>query len=81
MIGAISDIFSEQLVYCTKWPTIGETRVNAFGLGRPPGYPPGRPQAIPPKNFLFSGVAPANQTKERSVHERFTGGLRNKSSM
>ena len=30
---------------------------------------------------LFSGVAPANQTKERSVHELFTGAFRNKSSM
>ena len=27
-----------------------------------------------------SGVAPANQTKERSVHELFTGAFRNKSS-
>ena len=31
--------------------------------------------------FLVSGVAPANQTKERSVHELFTGAFRNKSSM
>ena len=29
----------------------------------------------------LSGVAPANQTKERSVHELFTGAFRNKSSM
>ena len=28
-----------------------------------------------------SGVAPANQTKERSVHELFAGAFRNKSSM
>ena len=28
-----------------------------------------------------SGVAPANQTEERSVHELFTGAFRNKSSM
>ena len=28
-----------------------------------------------------SGVTPANQTKERSVHEFFTGAFRNKSSM
>ena len=28
---------------------------------------------------FFSGVAPANQTKERSVHELFTGAFRNKS--
>ena len=28
-----------------------------------------------------SGVAPANQTKERSAHELFTGAFRNKSSM
>ena len=27
------------------------------------------------------GVAPANQTKERSVHELFAGAFRNKSSM
>ena len=30
---------------------------------------------------LQSGVAPANQTKERSVHELFAGAFRNKSSM
>ena len=30
---------------------------------------------------LNSGVAPANQTKERSVHELFAGAFRNKSSM
>ena len=24
---------------------------KAFGSGRPPGYPPGRPRDIPPKNF------------------------------
>ena len=29
----------------------------------------------------MSGVAPANQTKERSVHELFAGAFRNKSSM
>ena len=29
----------------------------------------------------LSGVAPANQTKERSVHELFAGAFRNKSSM
>ena len=29
----------------------------------------------------ISGVAPANQTKERSVHELFAGAFRNKSSM
>ena len=29
----------------------------------------------------FSGVAPANQTKERSVHKLFAGAFRNKSSM
>ena len=28
-----------------------------------------------------SGVAPANQTKERSVHELFAGAFRNKSSI
>ena len=33
------------------------------------------------KHKLFSGVAPANQTKERSVHELFAGGFQNKSSM
>ena len=33
------------------------------------------------KNFPQSGVAPANQTKERSVHELFAGAFRNKSSM
>ena len=31
--------------------------------------------------YSESGVAPANQTKERSVHELFTGAFRNKSSM
>ena len=30
---------------------------------------------------LFSGVAPANQTKERPVHELFPGAFRNKSSI
>ena len=30
---------------------------------------------------LLSGVAPANQTKKRSVHELFAGAFRNKSSM
>ena len=30
---------------------------------------------------ILSGVAPANQTKERSVHELFAGAFRNKSSM
>ena len=30
---------------------------------------------------LKSGVAPANQTKERSVHELFAGAFRNKSAM
>ena len=29
----------------------------------------------------FSGVAPANQTKDCSVHELFTGAFRNKSSI
>ena len=33
----------------------------------------------PPKGQ--SGVAPANQTKERSLHELFTGAFRNKNSM
>ena len=32
-------------------------------------------------NRALSGVAPANQTKERSVHELFTGAFRKKSSM
>ena len=31
--------------------------------------------------LLRSGVAPANQTKERSVHELFAGAFRNKSSI
>ena len=31
--------------------------------------------------LLLSGVTPANQTKERSVHELFAGAFRNKSSM
>ena len=31
--------------------------------------------------LLISGVAPANQTKERSVHELSAGAFRNKSSM
>ena len=30
------------------------------------------------KSISNSGVAPANQTKERSVHELFTGAFRNK---
>ena len=33
------------------------------------------------KGTKKSGVAPANQTKERSVHELFAGAFRNKSSM
>ena len=33
------------------------------------------------KSAPLSGVAPANQTKERSVHELFAGAFRNKSSM
>ena len=32
-------------------------------------------------HLLVSGVAPANQTKERSVHELFAGAFRSKSSM
>ena len=32
-------------------------------------------------NAPYSGVAPANQTKGRSVHELFAGAFRNKSSM
>ena len=32
-------------------------------------------------SWSYSGVAPANQTKERSVHEVFAGAFRNKSSM
>ena len=32
-------------------------------------------------DLLWSGVAPANQTKERSVHEFFAGAFRNKNSM
>ena len=31
--------------------------------------------------FQVSGVAPANQTKERPIHELFQGAFRNKSSM
>ena len=31
--------------------------------------------------YFVSGVAPANQTKERSVHELFAGAFRNKNSM
>ena len=27
--------------------------VKVFGSGRPPGYPPGRPRDVPPKNFVF----------------------------
>ena len=34
-----------------------------------------------PRLVAQSGVAPANQTKERSVHELFTEAFRNKSSM
>ena len=34
-----------------------------------------------PQIMLISGVAPANRTKERSVHELFAGAFRNKSSM
>ena len=30
---------------------------------------------------VLSGVAPANQTKERSVHELLSGAFRNKSSI
>ena len=30
---------------------------------------------------ILSGVAPANQTKERAVHELFPGAFRNKSSI
>ena len=33
------------------------------------------------KEIRASGVAPANQIKERSVHELFAGAFRNKSSM
>ena len=33
------------------------------------------------EGFLESGVAPANQTKKRSVHELFAGAFRNKISM
>ena len=35
----------------------------------------------PSFGLLHSGVAPTNQTKERSVHELFTGAFQNKSSM
>ena len=41
----------------------------------------GRQQGTMGQKILISGVAPANQTKERSVHELFAGAFRNKSSM
>ena len=34
-----------------------------------------------PLLYIESGVAPANQTKERSVHELFARACRNKNSM
>ena len=43
-----------------------------------------RKQKIRPRGLslqILSGVAPANQTKERSVHELFAGTFRNKSSI
>ena len=58
--------------------------VRAPGLGSAEG---GHPDLFRfssdlfPFALLVSGVAPANQTKERSVHELFAGAFRNKSSM
>ena len=50
-----------------------------------PDFPGGQPLSLgsltPSLDSQKSGVAPANQTKERSVHELFTGAFRNKSSM
>ena len=33
--------------------------VKVFGLGRPPGYPPGHSRDIPPKNFMFRRPFPS----------------------
>ena len=32
--------------------------MKVFGPGRSPGYPPGRPRDIPPKNFVFRPLPP-----------------------
>ena len=63
------------------------TRLVIFLFPSHPHPPPPR-QTLPgrptPENLIsvhFSGVAPANQTKERSVHELFAGAFRNKSSI
>ena len=53
------------------WDFKGSAEEGASQLGR--GLGGVRPQE--------SGVAPANQTKERSAHELFAGAFRNKSSM
>ena len=34
--------------------------MKVFGPGRPPGYPPGRPRDILPKNFMVSLLFPAS---------------------
>ena len=50
----------------------------------PPENPTAENKKIRPRGFslqILSGVAPANQTKERSVHELFAGTFRNKSSI
>ena len=52
---------------------------------KPRGREKKGPPDIAPKSKGYaapiSGVTPADQTKERSVHELFTGAFRNKSSM
>ena len=54
----------------------GHFEHNNISLPQIPCSHPSKPTSP----SVLSGVAPANQTKERSVHELFTGAFRNKSS-
>ena len=77
MIRAMSAIYLRNS--CTKCPNIGGT-FDLF-MDTPFLDTPFGPAQFEGVTLFSSGVAPANQTKERSVHEPFAGAFRNQSSM
>ena len=54
--------------------------MKVFGLGRPPRYPPERPQDIPPQSFMFRLLfrslfdKQGKERKDRVILNIFDGG-------
>ena len=74
-------LFPSLFMNFSRWQIWTKIRCEEGAIGLP-GQPP---ESLENRSLALeqpqSGVAPANQTKERSVHELFAEAFRNKSSM